>query len=58
MEDGNEIGGSRVHFPSAPVNHLADLRNRENSQQYSTIYEDQRPEIVEDIENSDGNKSA
>ena len=26
-EDGGEIGGSRVHFPSAPVKHLADLRN-------------------------------
>ena len=33
----------------APVKHLADLRNRENSQCYSSIYEDQRPKI-EDIE--------
>ena len=24
-EDGDEIGGSRVHFPSAPVKHLACL---------------------------------
>ena len=31
-EDGGEIGGSRVHFPSAPVKHLADLRNRAKSQ--------------------------
>ena len=53
LEDGGEIGGSRVHFPSAPVKHLADLRNRANSQQYSSIYEDQRPKI-EDIERSDG----
>ena len=53
-EDGSEIGGSRVHFPLAPVKCLADLRNRANSQQYSSIYEDQRPKIVEDIEKSDG----
>ena len=33
---------------------LADLRNRANSQQYSSIYEDQRPKIVEDIEKSGG----
>ena len=56
-EDGGERGGSRVHFPSAPVKHLADLRNRANSQRYSSIYEDQRPKI-EDIERSDGKKSA
>ena len=30
---------------------LADLRNRANRQWYSSIYEDQRPKIVEDIEN-------
>ena len=57
LEDGSEIGGSRVHFPSARVKHLADLRNRVNSQQYSSIYEDRRPKI-EDIERSDGKKSA
>ena len=57
MEEGSEIGGSRVYFPWAPVKHLADLRNRANSQQYSRIYEDQRPKI-EDIERSDGKKSA
>ena len=56
-EDGDKIGGSGVHFPSAPVKHLADLRNRGNSQRYSSIYEDQRPKI-EDIERSDGKKSA
>ena len=39
-EDGSEIGGSRVHFPSTPVKHLADLRNRANRQWYSSIYED------------------
>ena len=47
MEDGGEIGGSRVHFPSTPVKYLADLRSRANSQQYSSIYEDWRPKIEE-----------
>ena len=56
-EDGSEIGGSRVHFPSTPVKHLTDLRNRANSQRYSSIYEYQRPKI-EDTERSDGKKSA
>ena len=56
-EDDSEIGGSGVHFPSAPVKHLDDLRNRVNSQRYSSIYEDQRPKI-EDIERSDGKKRA
>ena len=56
-EDGGEMGRSAVHFPSAPVKHLADLRNKANSQQYSSIYEDRRPKI-EDIERSDGKKSA
>ena len=56
-EDGGKIGGSGVHFPSAPVKHLADLRNRANSQQYSSIYEDWRAKI-EDIERSDSKKSA
>ena len=56
-EDGSKIGGRGVHFPSMPVKYLADLRNRANSQQYSSIYEDQRPKI-EDIERSDGKKSA
>ena len=52
LEDGGEIGGSRVYFPSAPVKGLADLRNRANSQRYSSICEDQRPKIVQDIEKS------
>ena len=56
-EDGSEIRGSRLHFPSAQVKYLADLRNRVNSQWYSSIYEDRRPKI-EDIERSDGKKSA
>ena len=56
-EDGSNIGGSGVHFPSTPGKYLADLRSRANSQQYSRIYEDQRPKI-EDIERSEGTKSA
>ena len=56
-EDGGNIGGSGVHFPSMPRKYLADLRSRANSQQYSSIYEDQRPKI-EDIERSDSKKSA
>ena len=39
-EDGSNIGGSGIHFPSAPGKYLADLRSRANSQQYSSIYED------------------
>ena len=57
VEDGGDIGGNRVHFPLASVKCLADLRNRANSQWYSSIYEDQRPKI-EDVERSDGKKSA
>ena len=57
VEDGGEIGGSRVHFPSTPVKYLADLRSRANSQRYSSIYEDRRQKI-EDIETSDSKKSA
>ena len=56
-EDGGKTGGSRVHFPSTPVKHVAHLRSRVNSQRYSSIYEDRRPKI-EDIERSDGKKSA
>ena len=56
-EDGSEIGGSEVHFPSTPVKHLADLMRRANSQRYSSIYEGRRPKI-EDIEGSDHKKSA
>ena len=45
-----------MHFPWAPVRGLGDLRNRANSQWYSSIYEDRRPKIVEDIEKSDSKK--
>ena len=43
----------RSPLPLNAREYLADLRSRANSQQYSSIYEDQRPQI-EDIERSDG----
>ena len=52
-EDGGNISGSGVHFPSTQGKYLADLRSRANSQQFSSIYEDQRPKI-QDIERSEG----
>ena len=57
-EDGGEIVRTEVHFFSARVKCLADLRNRVNSQRYSRMYEDQRPKIVQDIKKSDGKKNA
>ena len=57
-KDGGKICGNGAHFPSVPVKCLADLRNGVNGQRYSSIYEDQSPKIVEDIERSDGKKSA
>ena len=46
--------GAESTSPWAQVKHLAHLlRNRANSQQYSCIYEDWRPKIIEDIEKSD-----
>ena len=56
-EDGGETGGSRVHFAPGSVKRLPDLRNRVNSQRYSSMCEDQRPKI-EDFERSDSKKSA
>ena len=53
FQDGGNIGGSGVHFPSTPGKYLADLRSRANRQRYSSMYEDRRPKI-EDIERSDG----
>ena len=55
--DGGKIGGSGVHFSSAPLKRIAELRNRANSQWYSSTYEDWRPKI-EDIERSDDRKTA
>ena len=46
--------GAESNSPCAQVKHLADLlRNKANSQWYSSMYEDWRPKIVEDIEKSD-----
>ena len=46
--------GAESTSPCIWVKHLADLRrNKVNSQQYSSIYEDRRPESVEDSEKSD-----
>ena len=37
------------------VKHLANLlRNKVNSQQYPSIYEDRRPKSIEDTEKPDG----
>ena len=46
--------GAESTSPYARVKHLANLRNRVNSQRYSSIYEYWRPKLVEDIENSSG----
>ena len=48
--------GAESTSPCVQVKHLADLlRNRaKNSQWYSSIHEDWRPKIVEEIEKSDG----
>ena len=55
---GRKVGAESTS-PWERVKHLADpLRNRVNSQRYSSIYEDCRPKIVEDTEKSHGKKSA
>ena len=48
-KDGSEIGGSRESTsPCTQVKHLANLlRNKANSQQYPSMYED-RPKSIED----------
>ena len=41
------------------VKHLADLpRNKVNSQQYPSIYEDRKPKSIEDTEKTDGKETA
>ena len=46
--------GVKSTSPCTWMKHLADLlRNRVNSQQYPSIYEDWRPKIVEDTEKSE-----
>ena len=55
-KDGSEIGGSRESTsPCTQVKHLANLlRNKANSQQYPSIYEDRRPKSIGDTEKTDG----
>ena len=51
--------GAESTSPCTQVKHLADLlRNKANSQQYCSIYEDRRPKSVEDTEKSDGKEFA
>ena len=43
--------GTESTSPSTWVKHLADLlRNKENSQQHPSVYEDRRPKSIEDTE--------
>ena len=43
--------GTESTSPYAQVKHLVDLlRNRANSQRYSSMYEDWKPKTVEDID--------
>ena len=47
--------GVESTFPYTWMKHLADLlRNKVNSQQYPSIYEDRRPKSIEDTEKTDG----
>ena len=47
--------GAESTSPCTQVKHLADLlRNKANSQQYSSVYGDRRPKSIEDTEKTDG----
>ena len=47
--------GAESTSPCTRVKHLADLlRNKANSQQHPSIYEDRRPKSIEDAERTDG----
>ena len=47
--------GTESTSPYTLVKHLADLlRNKANSQQYPSVYEDRRPKSIEDTEKTDG----
>ena len=47
--------GVESTFPYTWMKHLADLlRNKVNSQQHPSIYEDRRPKRIEDTEKTDG----
>ena len=46
--------GAESTSPCTWVKHLADLlRNKVNSQQYPSIFEDRRPKSIEDTEKTD-----
>ena len=47
--------GAESTSPCTQVEHPADLlRNKANSRQYPSIYEDRRPKSIEDTEKTDG----
>ena len=46
--------GAESTSPCTWVKHVADLlRNKANSQQHPSVYEDRRPESIEDTEKTD-----
>ena len=46
--------GAESTSPCTWVKHLLDLlRNKANSQQYPSVYEDRRPKSIEDTEKTD-----
>ena len=47
--------GAESTSPCTQVKHLANLlKNKANSQQYPSVYEDRRPKSIEDTEKTDG----
>ena len=52
--EAREVGVEST-APCTWVKHLADLlRNKANSQQYPSVYEDRRPKSIEHTEKTDG----
>ena len=51
--------GTESTSPCTQVKDLANLlRNKANSQQYPSVYEDRRPKSINDIEKRDGKGTA
>ena len=51
--------GAESTSPCTQVKHLADLlRNKANSQQYPSVYEDRGPKSIEDTEKTNGKGTA
>ena len=51
--------GAESTSPCTWVKHLANLlRNKVNSQQHPSVYEDRRPKIIEDTEKTEGKGTA